>query len=204
MALFLSPVIAYLIGSLPTAEWLGRLKGVDLRNEGSENPGTNNAFRLGGRPLGAGVLLIEMTKGAIAVLIGAALGGDVGAVMAAVAAATGNVYNMYYGFGGGKGLGISVGALLAIWPTVIVPVLAMMVITVLITRSSGASAIVAIAALTVMALLWVVFEWPMAWGIDPTPLLIVLAFGLGVVLWPKFWSDSRFRRQSRRSPLRQA
>lgn len=76
VAILLSPIVGYLIGSLPTAEWLGRLIGVDLRDEGSKNPGTNNALRLGGPAL-------------------AALGGDVGAVLAAIGAALGNVYNMY-------------------------------------------------------------------------------------------------------------
>ena len=203
MALFLSPVIGYLIGSLPTAEWLGRMVGVDLRNEGSENPGTNNALRLGGPSLAAIVLLVEMTKGAIAVVLGGVLGGDVGAVLAAVGAAMGNVYNMYYGLKGGKGLGISIGTLFAIWPTVVLPVLAMMVATVLITRSSGAAAIVTIVSLTIMAVLWMIFEWPMAWGIEPTHLLIVLSVGLGAVLWRKHWFDSPFSRQSPHSLLEQ-
>lgn len=199
VALFLSPLVGYLIGSVPTAEWLGRLVLVDLRNEGSKNPGTNNALRLGGPSLAVGVLLVEMTKGGIAVLGGATLAGEIGAVMAAIGAVMGNVYNMYYGFKGGKGLGISAGTLFAIWPTVVLPVMAMMVITVLITRSSGAATIITVVGVNIAAVLWVIFDWPTAWGIDPTPLLLVLGVGLGAVLWNRHWSDSPFSRQSRHS-----
>jgi hypothetical protein len=54
-----------------------------------------------------------------------------------------------------------------------------------------------------MAVLWMISEWPMAWGIEPTSLLILLAVGLGAVLWHKHWSDSPFNRQSRHSLLEQ-
>lgn len=119
--------------------------------------------------------------------------------MAAIGAVMGNVYNMYYGFKGGKGLGISAGTLFAIWPTVVLPVMAMMVITVLITRSSGAATIITVVGVNIAAVLWVIFDWPTAWGIDPTPLLLVLGVGLGAVLWNRHWSDSPFSRQSRHS-----
>ncbi|MCH7900965.1 MAG: glycerol-3-phosphate acyltransferase [Acidobacteria bacterium] len=192
-------IVGYLIGSSPTAEWLGRLAGVDLRKEGSMNPGTNNALRVGGPPLAAAVLAMEMAKGAIAVIAGAALAGDLGAVLAGVGATTGNVFNMYYRFQGGKGLGISAGILTAIWPTVLAPVIAVILITVLITRSAGASAIVTIVAFNLMAILWATLEWPMAWGIEATSQLLVLSVGMGAVLWNRHWSASPFSRRHRRS-----
>ena len=141
-------IVGYLIGSFPTAEWLGKRAAVDLRREGSTNPGANNALRLAGPRLAAAVLTTEMAKGVIAVVAGAALAGDIGAVVAGVGAVTGNVFNSYYGFRGGKGLGISAGVLAAIWPTVLVPVLAVLVITVLITRSSGTATIVTLSPST--------------------------------------------------------
>lgn len=192
-------LLGYLIGSMPTAEWLGRLAGVDLRGEGSGNPGTNNALRLGGRRLAAGVLVIEMSKGAIAVIIGAALAGDAGAIVAAVGAAAGNVFNIFYRFRGGKGLGIVAGVLITIWPTAFAPVIALLVIAVLITRSSGAAAIITIVGVNIMAILWATLGWPMGWGIDATPQLLLLSLGLGAVLWRKHWADSTFSRQHRHS-----
>ena len=192
-------IVGYLIGSLPTAEWLGTRAAVDLRREGSTNPGANNALRLAGPRLAAAVLTTEMAKGVIAVVAGAALAGDIGAVVAGVGAVTGNVFNSYYGFRGGKGLGITAGVLAAIWPTVLVPVLAVLVITVLITRSSGAATIVTIVAFNIMAILWASLVWPMAWGIAATTQLLVLSLGIGLVLWTRHWTDSPFSRQHRHS-----
>ncbi len=192
-------IVGYLIGSLPTAEWLGKRAAVDLRREGSTNPGANNALRLAGPRLAAAVLTTEMAKGVIAVVAGAALAGDIGAVVAGVGAVTGNVFNSYYGFRGGKGLGISAGVLAAIWPTVLVPVVAVLVITVLITRSSGAATIVTIVAFNIMAILWASLVWPMAWGIAATTQLLVLSLGIGIVLWTRHWTDSPFSRQHRHS-----
>ncbi|MEE9177414.1 MAG: glycerol-3-phosphate acyltransferase [Acidimicrobiia bacterium] len=192
-------IVGYLIGSLPTAEWLGKRAAVDLRREGSTNPGANNALRLAGPRLAAAVLTTEMAKGVIAVVAGAALAGDIGAVVAGVGAVTGNVFNSYYGFRGGKGLGITAGVLAAIWPTVLVPVVAVLVITVLITRSSGAATIVTIVAFNIMAILWASLVWPMAWGIAATTQLLVLSLGIGLVLWTRHWTDSPFSRQHRHS-----
>lgn len=189
----------YMIGSAPTAVWLGRLREVDLLREGSMNPGTNNALRVGGPRLAAAVLATEMGKGVIAVVAGAALAGDIGAVLAGVGTVTGNVFNIYYRFRGGKGLGISAGVIVAIWPTVLVPVVAVLVISVLISRSSGTAAIVSIVSFNIVAVLWAFLVWPMAWGIAATNQLLVLSLGIGVVLWNRHWTDSIFSRQHRHS-----
>ena len=59
---------AYLLGSVSTSVWLGKwFKGVDLRERGSGNPGTSNAFRVLGRPIGIIVLFIDVLKGYLAV-----------------------------------------------------------------------------------------------------------------------------------------
>ena len=180
----------YLIGSIPSAEWLGQLWGVDLRRDGSQNPGANNARRLGGMTLAAIVLAVEIIKGVGAVLIGFALAGDPGAAFAAVGAVTGNVYNVWYRFRGGKGLAISGGVLLALWPTVLVPVLAVLGASVLITWSSGRATLITVGLLIAMAVPWMSQGWPMAWGIEAGPLLLLVSIGLGVVLWQKHSQDS--------------
>jgi glycerol-3-phosphate acyltransferase PlsY len=63
-------LVGYLIGSVPTALWLGKLWGVDLRRGGTGNPGANNARRLGGNTLALLVLIVEITKGLLAVVVG--------------------------------------------------------------------------------------------------------------------------------------
>jgi glycerol-3-phosphate acyltransferase PlsY len=185
--------VGYAIGSIPTAQALGRLWGVDLRIDGSRNPGANNAARLGGPVLAALVLLIEMGKGGLAVVLGLVMGGEAGAVAGGVGAVVGNVYNIWYRFGGGKGLGITAGVLLLAWPTVVIPILVVLAMSVYITRSSGTATLVSILVLNVFAVVWSLLDWPMAWGIGSTYLLSAMSLGIGITLWAKHRRDSRVK-----------
>lgn len=185
----------YLIGSLPTAGGLGRLWGVDLRRDGSGNPGANNARRLGGLKLAGLVLLVEGGKGAAAVMTGSAIAGDLGAVAAGIATVAGNVYNAWYRFQGGKGLGISAGVVLTLWPPVLLLCLAVIVVAVLITRSSGAATLATLVALNVFGVGWNLADWGNGWGIDRTQLLIVASLGITALIWRKHWRDLQIKRQ---------
>ena len=60
---------AYLIGSVPTAYLVGRANGVDLRTVGSGNLGATNVFRTLGWKAGLFVYLVDLTKGALPVLL---------------------------------------------------------------------------------------------------------------------------------------
>lgn len=208
MTIVLAVVSGYLIGSVPTADWLGRMAGVNLRQTGSGNPGANNAWRSGGPALAAAVLLVEMTKGMAAVLAGDAFAGDLGAVVGGLGAVAGNVYNIWYRGQGGKGLGITAGVLLAVWPTVLVPSVLLIAMAALITRSSGLAALAAVAGLLLMSLLWLWRDWPTAWGVGNGALLVALAAGIGAVLFNRHWRDSPLsgsghqRRRGRGSPAR--
>ena len=190
-------LVGYLIGSLPTADALGRLTGIQLRSAGSGNPGANNAFQLGGPGLAAAVLLVEMSKGAAAVLIGEALASDPGAVIGGLAAVAGNVYNIWYRGQGGKGLGITAGVLLAAWPTVLGPLILILVIAILITRSSGLATLVSIAALLVMSVPWSLLGWPTGWGVGNGALLVALSAGVGALIFDRHWRDSPLSEPSR-------
>jgi len=180
-----STLVAYLLGALPTAQAIARSRGVDLRAAGSQNPGANNAMRLRGPSLAAPVLLAEMTKGAVAVLFAGAVAGEAAAVAAGIAAITGNVYNVFYRFEGGKGLGITGGVLLVAWPTVFVPITAIILAAALISRSSDTATLAAVAVLDALAVLWAVAEWPTLWGVAPTAQLIALSLAVTVLLWPR-------------------
>ena len=61
---------AYLIGSISGSLWLGRLRGIDIRQHGSGNAGGTNALRTLGIRFAAGVMLIDVSKGALAAWIG--------------------------------------------------------------------------------------------------------------------------------------
>ncbi|WP_421658260.1 glycerol-3-phosphate 1-O-acyltransferase PlsY [Leptothermofonsia sp. ETS-13] len=63
-------VIAYLLGSIPTGYWAGRLlKGVDIREYGSRSTGATNVLRTLGKGPAAVVLLVDILKGAAAIAL---------------------------------------------------------------------------------------------------------------------------------------
>ena len=61
-------ILAYLIGSIPTAVWIGKtFYNIDVREFGSGNAGATNTFRVLGKKAGIPVLIIDILKGAGAV-----------------------------------------------------------------------------------------------------------------------------------------
>lgn len=199
MKMVAAALAGYAIGSLPTAIWLGRLWGVDLRAGGTGNPGANNARRLGGNGLAILVLVVEVTKGLLAVVLGNAIGGDVAAVAAGLGAVVGNMYNVWLGFEGGKGLSIAGGVLLGIWPVVFPFAVVLLVATSALTRSSGRGALLSLLVLVLTAALWERFGISSGWGVEDPDLLLVGVGGISVVLVPKHWHDAR---HPLRSPAR--
>lgn len=174
-----------------------------MRHIGSGNPGTHNALRSGGPLAAAVVLTVEGTKGFGAVWLGSSLADDMRAVAAGIGAVAGNVYNVWYRFQGGKGLGISLGILAAAWPAVLPVVIGVIVIAVIATRSSGIAALSAMGVLLVSAVLWDFYDWQ-ARGLVTDPPLLLLAFGMTSIMVWKHWRDARLRRSSLRSRRRAA
>jgi glycerol-3-phosphate acyltransferase PlsY len=65
--IILGALVAYLLGSIPTAVWYGKaFHGVDVRQHGSGNAGATNTFRVLGKTAGIIVLLIDVLKGFVA------------------------------------------------------------------------------------------------------------------------------------------
>lgn len=182
-------ILGYLIGSIPTAGWLARSRGVDLRRDGSGNPGTANALRTSGPWLAALVLSVEAAKGYGAVWLGYALADETGAVVAGLGAVAGNVYNVWYRFGGGKGLGISLGVLAGLWPWSLIPIVVVIALGAVLTHSAGIASLLAVVTLIAMSLVWPVFGWETGGLASPGQLPLV-AFGLGAIISWKHWRDS--------------
>lgn len=118
---------AYLLGSIPTAVWLGKAKyGIDVRQHGSKNAGATNTFRVLGKKPGTVVLLIDIFKGSAAVALpyflwdiiypNALEGSDQAEVLAALSAVFGHLFPVFASFKGGKGVATSFGVILAINP----------------------------------------------------------------------------------------
>ena len=117
----LSFVAGYLIGSLPSAALVARLKRRDIFEVGSSSMGAMNTARNLGWALGGLVLLLDLGKGALASSAGlwlGVLGGDplVTPLVAGVGAITGHLWSVWVGFRGGKGLATTLGVALPVYP----------------------------------------------------------------------------------------
>ena len=70
MTIVLAFAFAYLLGSIPSAVWLGKwLHGKDVREFGSKNAGATNSFRILGKRTGIVVLVIDIFKGVLSMII---------------------------------------------------------------------------------------------------------------------------------------
>ncbi len=194
----MTPAIAliagYLLGAMPTADWLAARRGHDLRQSGSGNPGANNALRVGGRRLGASILAAELAKGALCAALGLVLAGEPGVTLACLGAVTGNIYNPYRRFQGGQGLGITAGVLLSATPLVGLVAVATTVATVIVTRSSPPAALTGVTT-AVAAAVWLN---PGPWGLQSRQWILVLVIGVAASVVPK--QLGKIRRRDRLAP----
>jgi len=121
--ILLTLLIAYLIGSLPTALIAGKLlKKIDIREHGSGNAGATNVFRVLGWKAGLVVLLIDMFKGFACVWwipSLAVVNPDSFIyiqILAGIAAIAGHIWTIFAKFRGGKGVGTAAGVFLGLQP----------------------------------------------------------------------------------------
>lgn len=105
---------AYLIGNISPATLISKASGVDIRNEGSGNPGATNMLRVMGKKAGALTLLIDILKGVGGVFVGQYFGGEYLAVVCGLAVFLGHIFPAIYRFKGGKGIATALGVLLAL------------------------------------------------------------------------------------------
>lgn len=114
-AMFLLPVLGYLLGSISSAIVVARIMGLeDPRKVGSGNPGATNILRHGGKKAAAITLLGDVLKGVVPVLAARLLGADATIIaLTAFAAFIGHLYPVFFGFRGGKGVATAFGALIA-------------------------------------------------------------------------------------------
>jgi acyl phosphate:glycerol-3-phosphate acyltransferase len=118
-------ILAYLLGSIPTAVWIGKVyHGIDIREHGSKNAGATNTFRVLGKKSGIIVLFVDILKGALSVLIpyffllnkiSESQNIDV-QILAAIFAIVGHVFPVFANFKGGKGVATSLGVIIGIQP----------------------------------------------------------------------------------------
>jgi glycerol-3-phosphate acyltransferase PlsY len=188
-------LIAYLLGTIPTAVVVSRLasKGeVDIRQAGSGNPGALNTMGVLGAKWGAVVLLVDIAKAVVACLIGRNVS-DAVACYAGSAAVIGHCFPVWFGFKGGKGIASAGGQCLVTFPAFSPIALA---VTVLSSRKRFESRAFLAGVFTAgvwiaAALAWVGFDWPNAWGVEPGGALVGSAVISGGVIVYKFAAARR-------------
>jgi len=112
---------AYLLGSIPTGLWVGKLFfNTDIREHGSKNLGATNAFRILGKKAGLIVTLVDIFKGTAAVLLPYLAffeDSTISPLVLGVIALIGHMFPVFAGFRGGKAVATSAGILLGVsWP----------------------------------------------------------------------------------------
>lgn len=134
-------LVGYLIGSINPAAIIARVRGIDLRAIGSGNPGATNAGRAFGWPVGVLVAVLDIAKGFIPVFLLDHFGYPVPALVAGLAAVIGHISSPWLRGRGGKGVATSLGAVLAVQPWWALPVIAVFLIVVIVTRRVGLSSV---------------------------------------------------------------
>jgi acyl phosphate:glycerol-3-phosphate acyltransferase len=154
-------VIAYLIGSIPTAIWLSKAYfGIDIREYGSGNSGATNTFRVLGPRWGSFVMIVDILKGVLAtslyILLPYYLTDEwdrtnfmVGLGLAAV---LGHIFPIWADFRGGKGVATLFGMILAIQPIVAACCVGVFMLVLYLTRFVSLSSILASIAFAVFIL----------------------------------------------------
>jgi glycerol-3-phosphate acyltransferase PlsY len=137
-------VVAYLLGSVPSAIWVGkRFYGIDVREHGSGNAGATNTFRVLGKKAGIPVLLLDILKGFLAVklayLQSAYLPDNLVPftnvkLAFGFAAVIGHIFPVFAGFRGGKGIATLLGLVLALHLQAALGALGIFMIVLLVTK----------------------------------------------------------------------
>lgn len=180
MQLWLCPVFAFLLGSIPFGLIIAKAKGIEIREHGSGNIGATNVLRVIGKRYGFTCLFLDALKGFIPVLIAVnliqiagrtiqiplgfldswalvlptaeAMKGQAVHVLTALAAVLGHNYSPWVGFRGGKGVATSTGVLLALMPFAVALLIIVFLLVFLVTRYVSLASIVAATVLPMMTL----------------------------------------------------
>ncbi len=155
--------LAYLLGSISGSLMLGRLKGTDIRDQGSGNAGATNALRTQGLLFAIGVALIDVGKGMLATgwiphleWIGGEKVVDLQWLMAGcgMAAVIGHIYPFWHQFRGGKGAATLIGAYCMLAPKLIIPALLVFFVSVVSSGFVGLSTMLAVIACALLCLMF--------------------------------------------------
>ena len=154
-------ILAYLIGSIPTAVWVSqRFFNIDIREYGSGNAGATNVYRVLGSRWGTLVMLVDMLKGMAAVQLAWLLPEYADSetlfqnlqTILGMTAVLGHIFPIWADFKGGKGVATVFGMVLGISPITAVSCVGIFGIVLYLTRFVSLSSILASIAFPVFIL----------------------------------------------------
>ena len=159
----LAIILAYLLGSIPSAVWIGkRFHNIDVREHGSGNAGTTNTIRVLGWTTGIPVLLIDIIKGWLAAMLPVFFHlADQGSafltnlqIIVGIIAIIGHIFPLFAGFRGGKGVATIFGVFLALQPLLTICSMSVFLVVLLLTGIVSVSSMIAGIAFPVLLFLF--------------------------------------------------
>ena len=153
-------LIAYVLGSIPNALWVGKtFKNIDVREHGSKNTGSTNAARVLGPKLGIFTLILDILKGALPTYLGIVLGADLltrmtgidklDVIVIGMAAILGHTFSLFLKFKGGKAVATTLGVFLVLVPYAILILLVIFFVIFGLTRYVSLASIISAVVLPI-------------------------------------------------------
>ncbi|MBJ1369259.1 glycerol-3-phosphate 1-O-acyltransferase PlsY [Enterococcus faecium] len=176
MKLILLLILAYLLGSIPSGVWIGKLFfKKDIRQHGSGNTGTTNTFRVLGKTAGIVVLLMDILKGTLATCLPMIFHlSGINPLWFGVCAILGHTFPIFAGFKGGKAVATSAGMLLGFNPVFFVYSCIIFIVSLFCTSMVSLSSMIS-AVLITLSTIVLPYEAPVILA-KPNWLLTIIAF----------------------------
>lgn len=185
-------VLAYLLGSIPSAVWIGKkYYGVDIREHGSKNAGTTNMLRVLGKRAAIPVFVLDFFKGFAAVSLLSLMRYDPEItsawlinlkILAVFAAVLGHIFPIFADFKGGKGVATLVGAVMGIYPQIILLCFGVWALVFMISHYVSLASMTAGCCFPMFVIIYSSSEWSRNNDISSTFILFSIAVA-GLLLW---------------------
>ncbi|MDR1832632.1 MAG: glycerol-3-phosphate 1-O-acyltransferase PlsY [Fusobacteriaceae bacterium] len=184
-------LLAYFLGSVPAGVWVGKyFKNIDIREHGSKNTGTTNAWRVLGARYGVLVLFIDALKGWLPPFLASKAGvsGNI-LVFIGMVAILGHTLSCFLRFKGGKGVATSLGTFLFLIPKVTLILLVLFIVIVALSKYISLGSIVCAGLLPILTLLFP----PTKSGMTRGPIFVITLFTGIFVIWKHRSNIARLR-----------
>jgi len=175
MQLWICPLLAFLLGSIPFGLLIARARGIDIRQHGSGNIGATNVLRVVGKKYGITCLFLDLLKGLIPTILAISLirfdgmrnpmmlqtleplsaefpmvTAQIFQVLTGLCAILGHNYSPWVGFKGGKGIATSAGVMIAMMPAAIVILLIIWLLVFFISKYVSLASVIAALSLPIL------------------------------------------------------